>query len=414
MEEKEKKPKIRFKGFTEAWEQRKFKSIYSNIRNAFVGTATPYYVSEGHFYLESNNVKDGQINRNAEIFINDNFYQKQKDKWLHTGDIVMVQSGHVGHTAVIPEKLNNLAAHALIMFSNQIEKHNPYFINYQAQNAKFKKKISDITTGNTIKHILSSDMKDFVIDITTIEEENKISRLLLNIDNLITLHQRKYDKLINVKKSLLEKMFPKNDSNVPEIRFKGFTEAWEQRKLGECVLIQRGGSPRPIEKFITKQENGVNWIKIGDVSIDSRYITKTEEKIIFEGVKYSRKVKIGDLILSNSMSFGRPYIMAINGCIHDGWLLIRNDKNIFDLEYLLQLFSSDYMYKQYQSLASGGVVNNLNSELVQSTIALVPNKSEQLKIGKIFKQLDNLITLHQHKLDKLKNIKKSLLEKMFI
>ena len=103
----------------------------------------------------------------------------------------MVQSGHVGHTAVIPEKLNNLAAHALIMFSNQIEKHDPYFINYQAQNAKFKKKISDITTGNTIKHILSSDMKDFVIDIATIEEENKISRLLLNIDNLITLHQHK-------------------------------------------------------------------------------------------------------------------------------------------------------------------------------------------------------------------------------
>lgn len=170
---------------------------------------------------------------------------------------------------------------------------------------------------------------------------------------------------------------------------------WEQRKLGECVLVQRGGSPRPIENYITKHENGVNWIKIGDVSPDSRYITKTEEKIIPEGVKNSREVKVGDLILSNSMSFGRPYIMAINGCIHDGWLLIRNDKNIFDLEYLLQLFSSDYMYQQYCSLASGGVVNNLNSELVQSTIALIPDKEEQIKIGEYFKKIDNLITLHQ-------------------
>lgn len=203
------------------------------------------------------------------------------------------------------------------------------------------------------------------------------------------------------------------NSKQPQIRFKGFVDAWEQRKLGECVLIQRGGSPRPIENYLTKKENGVNWIKIGDVSINSRYITKTEEKIKPEGIKHSREVKIGDLILSNSMSFGRPYIMAINGCIHDGWLLIRNDKKIFDLEYLLQLFSSEYMYQQYQSLASGGVVNNLNSELVQSTMALIPNKDEQQKIGKLFKEVDNLITLHQSKYDKLVNVKKSLLKKMF-
>ena len=104
---------------------------------------------------------------------------------------------------------------------------------------------------------------------------------------------------------------------------------------------------------------------------------------------------IGDLILSNSMSFGRPYILAINGCIHDGWLLIRNEKNIFDLEYLLQLLSTDYMLDQYKALASGGVVNNLNSELVQSTTVLIPNIDEQSKIGTLFSNLDNLITLHQ-------------------
>ena len=118
MDNKTNIPKIRFPGYTDPWEQRKLSDLYKDIGNAFVGTATPYYVEEGHFYLESNNVKDGQINRNTEIFINDDFYEKQKDKWLHTGDMVMVQSGHVGHAAVIPEELDNLAAHALIMFRN--------------------------------------------------------------------------------------------------------------------------------------------------------------------------------------------------------------------------------------------------------------------------------------------------------
>jgi len=183
----------------------------------------------------------------------------------------------------------------------------------------------------------------------------------------------------------------------PQIRFKEFqnAQAWEQRKLGDCVLIQRGGSPRPIESFLTTNKNGINWIKIGDVSPDSRYITHTKEKIIPEGVQYSRKVYAGDLILSNSMSFGRPYILAIDGCIHDGWLLIRNEAKIFDLEYLLQVLSSEAMLAQYKALASGGVVNNLNSELVQSTMIYVPKLEEQQKIGSYFTTLDRLITLHQ-------------------
>ena len=181
--------------------------IYQNIGNAFVGTATPYYVEDGHFYLESNNIKDGQINRNSEIFINDEFYEKQKDKWLHTGDMVMVQSGHVGHAAVIPEELDNSAAHALIMFRNPKEKVNPYFLNYQYQTNKAKKKIEGITTGNTIKHILASDMQEFVVDVPDFEEQEIIGAYFQQLDNLITLHQRKLEKLKNIKKSCLEKMF---------------------------------------------------------------------------------------------------------------------------------------------------------------------------------------------------------------
>ena len=185
-------PKIRFKGYTEDWEQRKLGDIYGSIGNAFVGTATPYYAEQGHFYLESNNVKDGQINHNSEIFINDEFYKKQKDKWLHTGDMVMVQSGHVGHAAVIPEELDNTAAHALIMFRNPKEEIEPYFLNYEYQTDKAKKKIENITTGNTIKHILASDMQEFVVDVPKYEEQKVIAGYFCNLDHLITLHQCKW------------------------------------------------------------------------------------------------------------------------------------------------------------------------------------------------------------------------------
>lgn len=249
---------------------------------------------------------------------------------------------------------------------------------------------------------------------TTHPEQSRIGIFFQHLDHLITLHQKKHNKLTNIKKAMLEKMFPKNGADVPEIRFKGFEGAWEKKNFGECVLIQRGGSPRPIENFITDNENGINWIKIGDVSNTSRYITKTKEKIIQAGEKHSRRVYKGDLILSNSMSFGRPYIMAIEGCIHDGWLLIRDEEKIFHLEYLLQLLSSDYMLRQYRALASGGVVINLNSELVQSTKVYVPIKTEQQKIGTYFQNLDQLITLQQTQLAKLKNIKKACLEKMFV
>ena len=200
-------PEIRFAGFTDPWEQRKLGGIYGSIGNAFVGTATPYYVEQGHFYLESNNVKDGQINHNSEIFINDEFYEKQKDKWLHTGDMVMVQSGHVGHAAVIPEELDNTAAHALIMFRNPKEEIEPYFLNYEYQTDKANKKIENITTGNTIKHILASDMQEFIVDVPKYEEQKVIAGYFRNLDHLITLHQRKLELLRNIKKAMLDKMF---------------------------------------------------------------------------------------------------------------------------------------------------------------------------------------------------------------
>lgn len=199
----------------------------------------------------------------------------------------------------------------------------------------------------------------------------------------------------------------------PKIRFKGFTKDWEQRKFSELVTIERGGSPRPIDKFITNDENGLNWVKIGDAPEQGNYITQTAEKIRPEGLSKTREVHPGDLILSNSMSFGRPYIMAIDGCIHDGWLAIRDTKKNFDLKFLCTLLGTDGMLNQYKAMAAGSTVNNLNKELVGGTTVAFPMVEEQIKIGDYFTTLDNLITLHQRKCEQTKKLKKYMLQKMF-
>ena len=192
-----------------------------------------------------------------------------------------------------------------------------------------------------------------------------------------------------------------------------FDFSWEQRKFSELVQIERGGSPRPIDDFITDAPNGLNWIKIGDAPTQGNYITKTAEKIRPEGLSKTREVHPGDLILSNSMSFGKPYIMGIDGCIHDGWLLIRNTYGVFDLTFLCHLLGTPQMLSQYRSLAAGSTVNNLNKELVGNTVVTIPSITEQRVLGDYLEQLDNLITLHQRKFEKLTNVKKSMLEKMF-
>ena len=192
-----------------------------------------------------------------------------------------------------------------------------------------------------------------------------------------------------------------------------YVHSWEQRKFSDLVQIERGGSPRPIDDFITDSPDGLNWVKIGDAPAQGNYITKTAEKIKPEGLSKTREVHPGDLILSNSMSFGKPYIMGIDGCIHDGWLLIRNTYKVFDLTFLCHLLGTPQMIIQYKSLAAGSTVNNLNKELVGNTVVTIPTIKEQRVLGQYLETLDNLITLHQRKYDKLTNVKKSMLEKMF-
>lgn len=180
------------------------------------------------------------------------------------------------------------------------------------------------------------------------------------------------------------------------------------------MLIERGGSPRPIDAFITDNPNGLNWVKIGDAPEQGRYITKTAEKIRPEGLSKTREVHPDDLILSNSMSFGNPYIMGVDGCIHDGWLLIRDTQKRFDLKFLCHMLGTDQMLNQYRAFAAGSTVNNLNKELVGNTTVTIPSLEEQQVLGQYFENLDHLITLHQRKLELLKRLRNSLVNRCFI
>lgn len=201
--------------------------------------------------------------------------------------------------------------------------------------------------------------------------------------------------------------------NAPAVRFAGFEGEWERKRLGDVILIERGGSPRPIDDFITNDKNGLNWVKIGDAPDMGNLITQTAEKIRPEGLCKTREVYPGDLILSNSMSFGKPYIMGISGCIHDGWLLIRNERGVFVLNFLCQLLGTEQMLEQYRSLAAGSTVNNLNKELVGNTVVKFPTIPEQNALANFFSHLDRLITLNKQKYERLQNVKTAMLGKMF-
>jgi type I restriction enzyme S subunit len=155
-------------------------------------------------------------------------------------------------------------------------------------------------------------------------------------------------------------------------------DGWQTKKLGEICEIERGGSPRPIQNFITTDPKGINWIKIGDATASGKYIYKTEEKIKPDGVKRSRMVYAGDFILSNSMSFGRPYIMKTTGCIHDGWLVLHQPK--VDPDYLYHVLSSDLVFSQFDRLAAGSTVRNLNIGLAKSVEIPYPPLPEQKRI----------------------------------
>lgn len=200
----------------------------------------------------------------------------------------------------------------------------------------------------------------------------------------------------------------------PKLRFPEFEGEWEKNKFSEHIKLYRGSSPRPINLFITKESNGVNWIKIGDTKNCKNFlIDNVEEKITFEGAKKSRKVFKGELILANSMSFGKTYLLDLEGCIYDGWFVLREFEQHFNREYLHQLLNSNYLQKQYKTLSTGGVVQNISSEIVYDTFLLKPCIKEQTKIASFLTAVDDKLQALKKKKTLLEQYKKGVMQKIF-
>lgn len=404
-------PRLRFPKFTDDWERRKVTEL-GEIYIGLVTTMTSHYTDHGALLIRNSDIKDGRFEfGDNPIYLDDDFAKQNFSRKHIVGDVITVHTGDIGTSAVITEKEAGSIGFATIVTRPNTDKIlSDYLCSYLNTDAH-KKFAINISTGDGRNNYNLKDYYECVVPVPSIAEQRKISECIKNVNFLITLHQRKCDKLEEYKKAMLQKIFSQ------ELRFKRedgteYSE-WEEKKFGTTVLIERGGSPRPIKQYITNGD-GYNWVKIGDAPEHGNYITHTEEKIKKSGLNKTRQVFKGDLILSNSMSFGKPYIMAIDGCIHDGWLLIRNNQNIYNLKFLCYLLGTDYMLKQYKSLAGGSTVNNLNKELVSMTTVSVPCLEEQQKIADFLSALDEAISYAKQELNKWKELKKGLLQQMFV
>lgn len=208
----------------------------------------------------------------------------------------------------------------------------------------------------------------------------------------------------------------KKCGNVPKLRFPEFRDKseWQKSELGELSQVLRGGSPRPIDSYLTNEPNGLNWLKIGDVNKDSKYVIQTKEKVNHNALSKTRIVYPGDLILSNSMSFGRPYILKIKSCIHDGWIAITQISKEIERNYLYYLISAPESQRFFKNNAAGSGVQNLNADIIKSLPVPFPSDDiEQQKIADCLSSLDNVISLQTQKIDTLQQYKKGLMQKLF-
>lgn len=356
------------------WEQRKLGKLGS-LKNGM--NFSKDAMGHGFPFVNLQNIFGSNVVNVNELGLADATKKQLLEYSLLEGDVLFVRSSvkleGVGEAALVPENLENTTYSGFIIRFRDEYGLNNDFKKYIFGTKKVRNQIMAQATNSANKNISQGVLENLTVEVPSFDEQAKIGEYFSNLDHLITLHHR---KCVVLRKKKV------ND--------------WEQRKFSELVTIERGGSPRPIDKFITNDENGLNWVKIGDAPEQGNYITQTAEKIRPEGLSKTREVHPGDLILSNSMSFGRPYIMAIDGCIHDGWLAIRNTQKNFDLKFLCTLLGTDGMLNQYKAMAAGSTVNNLNKELVGGTTIAFPIMEEQIKIGEYFSNIDHLITLHHH------------------
>ena len=386
-------PKLRFAEFSGQWVKKRL----GEVAKIVMGQSP-----KSQFY--NTNKKGLPLIQGADDFTKIHKYTTQITKICEQNDIIMSVRAPVGTLAKAKERCC-LGRGVCAIKAND-------FFYYLLD--KERNRLQKYAQGSTFDAIGSKDLQSFQILIPpTLAEQEKIASFLSAIDVKISLQEQKIEQLEKYKKALLQKLFPTKDTKVPELRFPEFSGEWVEKRLGEIFIVKRGASPRPIQKFLSKV--GINWIKIGDVESNSKYVVQTKEKIIIDGANKSIRVYPNDFILSNSMSFGRPYISKIEGCIHDGWLLLRKKLKSIDIEYFYYNLLISNIQKKFKSTAAGSTVNNLKVDSVKRVkILLSPTLAEQQKIASFFSSIDEKIELEKEKLEKIKEYKKGLLQKMFV
>ena len=405
MEKKEKAPVLRFKDTNgkdyPAWEQRKLEEI-TDVRD---GTHdSPKYIVSGNPLLTSKNVKEGYINYDDVQFISDNDFEKinQRSK-VDTNDILMGMIGTIGNLALIREEPDFAIKNVALI--KDLKQANQYYIYSYLQSPVVFNQFSNSLAGGTQKFISLKNIRELNIAIPSIQEQEKIGLFFESLDYLITLHQRKLEALKKLKRTLLQKMFPKKGHLKPELRFFGFTNDWEQRKLGDIGTVQMN---KRIFKTQTSTSGEIPFYKIGTFGkIPDAYISRE----LFE--EYKKKYpypKKGDLLLSASGSIGN--VVEYNG--EEAYF---QDSNIVWLEHGKTI--SNFFLKAFYSVVNwegieGTTIKRLYNKTILDTPITLPSFEEQEKIGNFFTVLDKVITLHQRKLEIYKKLKKGLLQKMFI
>jgi len=412
MAENSTKPKIRFKGFSGDWERHELKDM------------TNYKNGKGHEDKQSSRGRLELINLNS-ISIDGGLkpsgkYIDKADETLKKDDLVMVLSdvGHgdlLGRVAIIPED-EKFVLNQRVALLRPNETINPQFL-YTCINAK-QRYFKSQGAGSSQLNISKESVEKFNPCTPKMEEQQKIGEYFTQFDNLINLHQRKYDKLVNIKKAMLEKMFPKNGSKVPEIRFKGFTEDWNLYKLQEVATMKAriGWQGLTQKEFLDEGD----YYLITGTDFDKGIIDFKNCHFIGED-RYNQDINIqiknDDVLITKDGTIGKvAYVENMDkpATLNAGVFVIRGkDKNICNLylyHYLAAPFLLDYADKQ----ATGGTIKHLNQNVLVNFPVPMPKIEEQQKIGAFFKDLDGLIALHQRKYDKLINIKKAMLEKMFV
>ena len=417
---KQNKPAIRFKGFTDAWEQRKLGELLKTITTGKSVNSDDGAVAVGDIgILKTSCVSYDRFNPyESKPVVKD---ELQSVKCAVEKDSVIVSRmntpervGACGYVSTdfpnlfLPDRLWKLK------FQDNVD---AYFVYMMLVSSVYKEKITSMASG-TSGSMYNIPKETFlnlqlVVPVQT-SEQRKIGQVLRQLNDFITLHQRKYDKLQVLKKAMLEKMFPKNGSSVPEIRFKGFTDAWEQRKVSEVAEICAGGTPSTgIEKYWHPKE--IPWLSSGEVH--KKYITYTDNKISVEGLNNSS----ARMIPANSVLIALAGQGKTRGTVAINRISLTTNQSIAAMIFSKEIVPEfvfcnlENRYEEIRRMSSGdGSRGGLNKQIVGEIEIPYTSKEEQAKIGAYFSKLDHLITLHQRELEKLQNIKKSMLEKMFV